>query len=132
MTQPYYLSNAQRENMAVDIETIARQIRVLNKTWWEDPITNKPIERNVGEMLMLVVTELSEALEGHRKGLMDDKLPNYKMFDVEIVDALIRLFDIAGNLIPDIGYIFTAKLVYNTHREDHKPENRIKNGGKKY
>jgi len=52
---------------------------------------------------MLTTSELAEALEGDRKNLMDDKLPQYKMFDVEIVDTFIRLFDIAGHLIPNLG-----------------------------
>jgi hypothetical protein len=54
------------------------------------------------------------------------------MFDVEIVDALIRLFDIAGAMIPDLDAIYVAKMEYNANREDHKIENRRKADGKKY
>jgi hypothetical protein len=73
-------------------------------------------ERNVGELLMLVVSELSEALEGYRKDLMDDKLPPRKMFEVEIAGALIRLFDIGGGLGLDLGGAFVEKMDYNAKR----------------
>lgn len=74
-------------------------------------------ERNVGEMLMLVNSELGEAMEAHRKDLMDDHLPNYKGFDVEVVDAIIRLFDMAGGLNIDLDKIMSEKLAYNASRE---------------
>lgn len=61
-------------------------------------------ERNLGEMLMLAVSELSEALEGHRKNLPDDKLPHRSMVEVELADFIIRMLDTAagiGVLLPD-------------------------------
>lgn len=66
--------------------------------WWTDPKTGQSIKetRNVPEMLMLIVSEVSEAMEGARKDLPDDKLPHRKMFEVELADACIRIFDLAG------------------------------------
>src|SRR5690606_9329287 len=93
---------------------------------WHD----KP--REVGTMLMLVVSEVSEAMEGFRKDLMDDHLPNRKMAEVELADAVIRIFDLAGKLDMDLGGAVYEKLVYNTQRQDHKPENREKTNGKKF
>lgn len=52
-------------------------------------------ERNIGEALMLVVTELAEAMEAHRK---QDKAN----FDEELADTFIRLFDLCGGLGIDI------------------------------
>ena len=89
-------------------------------------------DRNVGELLMLCVSELSEAMEGHRKDLADDKLPHRKMFEVELADLLIRVFDLAGGLGLDIGGAFEEKMEYNQHRDDHQITNRLKAGGKKY
>lgn len=43
--------------------------------WYHDIKTGERKSLNVGERLMLCVSELAEAMEGHRKGLMDDKLP---------------------------------------------------------
>jgi hypothetical protein len=88
--------------------------------------------RNIGELLMLTVSELSEALEGHRKNLMDDKLPHRKMFEVELADTIIRIFDMAGGLGLDLGGAFVEKMAYNAKREDHKLEARMGEHGKKY
>lgn len=103
----------------------------VNAGWWTNINTGESIDRNIGELLMLCVSELAEAMEGDRKNLMDNHLPEYKMFDVEIADTFIRLFDIAGKYIPNIGDIINDKLNYNARREDHKIKNRLE-GGKKY
>lgn len=117
---------------SVWLTLIAQDVHHANAKWWIDLETGLLKERNTGELLMLSVSELAEAMEGDRKNLMDDKLPEYKMFDVEIVDTFIRLFDIAGARIPKFGEIFEAKMAYNAIREDHKIESRKAEGGKKY
>lgn len=88
--------------------------------------------RNVAEMLCLVHSEISEALEGHRKKLMDDKLPHRQMFEVELADAVIRILDICGGLGLDLEGAYAEKMAYNAIRSDHKTENRLKGGGKAY
>lgn len=99
---------------------------------WYSNFDGTPRERNVGEMLCLVHSEISEAMEGHRKGLMDDKLPHRPMIEVELADALIRIGDLAGHLNLDLGGAIIEKMAYNAAREDHKLENRAKAGGKAY
>jgi len=86
----------------------------------------------VAQKLCLSHSEVSEAMEGHRKDLMDDKLPHRKMIEVEIADAVIRLFDLAGALRLDVGGALAEKMAFNTKRLDHRPENRVKDGGKSY
>lgn len=103
-----------------------------NEKWWYDPATGDPLERNVGELLMLCVSELAEAMEGHRKNLKDDKLPQYDMFEVELVDTLIRIFDMAFHLGIPIERIYREKMNYNSTRQDHTNEARLAEGGKKY
>ena len=88
--------------------------------------------RNVGELLCLVHSEISEAMEGARKNLMDDKLPHRKMIEVELADALIRIFDIAGAYNLDLGNAISEKRYFNANRADHKLENRLKDNGKKF
>lgn len=93
--------------------------------WWENP-------REKGTSIMLMVSELSEAMEGERKDLMDDKLPHRKMAEVELADALIRIFDYAGYYGYDLEAAMTEKMEYNAHREDHKQEARGAANGKKW
>lgn len=100
--------------------------------WWTNLQTNQPLDRNNGELFMLMVSEISEAMEGNRKGLMDDKLPHRKMEEVELADLVIRVADYCGARGLDLGGAILEKLDYNDNREDHKPENRLKEGGKKY
>lgn len=89
-------------------------------------------EREDGTMIALIHSELSEALEGFRKDLPDDHLPHRPMAEVELADAMIRIFNLTGKKNFDIGGALAEKHVYNMTRADHKPENRAKAGGKKF
>lgn len=86
----------------------------------------------VAQKLMLAVSELAEAMEGHRKGLMDDKLPHRQMLEVECADLMLRLCDLAGALNLDLGGAVEEKLEFNRTRPDHQLENRLAAGGKSY
>lgn len=68
--------------------------------WWTNIDTGESLvgKRNVGELLMLIVSELAEAAEGLDGDLMDDKITTRKMFEVELADTAIRLFDLVGSL----------------------------------
>lgn len=99
--------------------------------WWHDLHTGEPLQRNVPEMLALIHSEVSEGLEGYRKNLMDDKLPHRSMLEVEMADTVIRIADLCGGLGLDLAGAIIEKLAYNAKREDHKPENRLKEGGKR-
>lgn len=114
------------------LRILTEMIKCDNERWWKDLETGEPIDRNVGEVLCLIHSEISEALEGHRKDLMDDHLPQYKMFSVELADAIIRILDAAAHWAPDMPEALMAKLDYNRQREDHKEEARRLANGKKY
>lgn len=100
--------------------------------WWSDLATGAPKERNKGECLMLMVSEIAEAMEGERKDLMDDHLPGRKMAEVEMADAVIRIADYCGAHGYDLAGAIIEKLAYNAQRADHKLENRAKVGGKTF
>lgn len=103
-----------------------------NKRWWHDPTTGEAITRNKGEMIALMHSEISEALEGIRKNLMDDKIPTRKAEEVELVDLLIRVFDYAGGFGLDLSGAFKDKMEYNSKRIDHTHEHRRQQGGKAF
>ena len=84
------------------LNTQAAHVHKIHIQWWRDIHTGLPINKNSGELLMLVITELAEAVEGIRKNLMDDKLPHRKMEEVEMADAKIRLLDLAGGFGLDL------------------------------
>jgi len=181
----------------IDIDSYAEKIYKHNLAvgWWGE----EPMERCLYTCMQLIPTEVAEATEGVRKGLMDDHLPARKMEEVELADALIRTLDMGGywrskspsfsyreKVLPDgfcdksypVGrqllgingaiidlareYLITdwvseaysrlvnsillvadnrgfdiesamvEKMAYNTHRADHKRENREKENGKKF
>lgn len=59
--------------------------------WWDNP-------RSISTLCNLFHSELSEAMEGIRKNLPDDKLPHHEMFKVEIADYVIRVLDYLGSV----------------------------------
>lgn len=155
----HYLSNDEAEKLEIlieksiqfgelvgqrdlSLESLIQSIHQQNVEagWWTNIETGESLvsqnaekpKRNIPEMLMLIVTEISEAMEGHRKNLMDDKLPHRTMLEVELADAVIRICDMAGGLNLDLVGAINEKREYNKKREDHKLENRLKADGKKY
>ncbi|MCX6186038.1 MAG: hypothetical protein NTU43_03445 [Bacteroidetes bacterium] len=120
------------------INDTSKVIHTINveKGFWENP-------RNKGELLMLVVSELAEALEADRKNrytstdvkkitalakdenFIDEFTSHVKdTFEDEIADAVIRLLDMSAGLGIDIEKHIEAKLRYNASRP--------KKHGKKY
>lgn len=118
----------------MNLTELSKAVHAANIKWWQDPETGMPIKRNAGELLALIHSELSEALEGERKNLMDDKLPQFKMAPVEIVDSIIRGLDYLAGIHPevDVQAVFDAKMAFNATREDHKHEDRRIAGGKQF
>lgn len=114
------------------------ELNKLSKTIHEANVKkgfyDKPIE--TGTKLMLVVSELAEALEADRKERVA-KVEQFNIlvesghytfedafkgtikdtFEDEIADAMIRLFDLSGNLGIDIEKHIELKLKYNATRQ---------------
>lgn len=116
----------------MNLNELAAKVHLANEKWWQDPHTGQPIKRNKGELLALIHSEISEALEGERKNLMDDRLPHRKMAEVELADALIRILDYSAGFGYDIQGAYEEKMAYNATREDHKHEARVIAGGKQF
>lgn len=110
------------EKVVSGLNHSAKKIYLANKEkgFWDS-------ERNIGELLMLVTSELGEALEAHRKGrnapvsmvqsrcMFESAIKD--TFEDEIADTVIRLLDLCGGLKIDIDNHINAKLAYNKTRE---------------
>jgi hypothetical protein len=112
-------------------------MRIAHKTatdagWYKNPKTGEDIKRNFGEVVALMHSELSEALEADRKSLKDDKLPHRDGREVEFADCVIRILDTCAALGLDIAGAIIEKNRYNKKRADHKLANRGEVQGKKY
>lgn len=119
----------------MDLNDLAEVIHAGNvkRGFFEEP------NRNIGEMLALVHSEISEALEAHRKdkffnkdGILsigeilnfssDDRFKNSfehttkDSFEDEIADSIIRLLDLAAYKGIDINNHVLAKMRYNSMR----------------
>lgn len=125
---------------SVEILMDACHAGAYNAGWWHNPDgTPRELDPKTHEgkkalawPMLLMISEIIEGAEGVRKGLMDDKLPHRTMFEVELADALIRICDTARGLGLDLAGAVVEKLEYNATREDHKIENRNKEGGKAF
>jgi len=96
---------------AGEFDTLTTVIHQFNVQagWWNDPTTGNFLgkERDLDDVVCLIHSEISEALEGYRKNLQDDKLPHHPMLIVELADTAIRCFDAIGGYAED--YRWTNK-----------------------
>ena len=79
------------------------------KGFWDE-------DRELGTTLMLVVSEIAEALEADRKGRWATEEPYKDTFEDEIADTFIRLMDLCGRYQIDIDKHIAWKLEYNRGR----------------
>ena len=98
--------------------------------WWKEGETNNPYI--IATKIALIHSEISEALERYRTDSRDDHLIQRLGIEVELVDALIRIFDLAGALKLDLDGTAIEKDSYNSFRKDHQEVTRLSKGGKKF
>ncbi|MBI4695528.1 MAG: hypothetical protein HY749_16040 [Gammaproteobacteria bacterium] len=100
---------------------MSAQVRAtaIEKGWWDKP-------RNDGEIIALMHSELSEALEGLRHGNPpDDHIPEFSAVEAEMADVIIRIMDFGKARGLRVGEAVLAKAAYNERRS-------YKHGGKAF
>lgn len=88
------------------------------KGWHDEP-------REIGTVIALMHSELSEALEAARCNANSDKITGFTGIEEELADVIIRIMDASGQHGWRVARALVAKMAYNQIRPH-------RHGGKKF
>lgn len=81
---------------------LSKEVAIVNQKWTHDPETGEKKHNPLGLCLILICSEVCEAMEGERKDLWDTHLKHRKMAEAEMADTMIRLLDLCNRFDVEI------------------------------
>lgn len=102
-------------NIALTDLSEACHSNMVQKGFWDE-------SRNMGEIIALIHSEASEALEEHRQGhpltaiRLEGPLDKPEGFPIELADIILRIMDIVGGYHINLAEAIKMKMRYNETR----------------
>lgn len=106
-----------------ELVELSKEVAIVNEKWTHDPMTGLKKYPSLKRCLILIISEICEAMEGERKDLNDTHLTYRKMAEVEMADTLIRLLDLCNRFNVEIAEDFGDEMWSYEFDSETKEEN---------